>query len=311
MTISSVLRPFIPPASFALAGLGLSASPLASLAQKEVRETAAECIQCAISFLHLLAALHPLLHGSFALKLLHSGGRAGLPSLPISFAGCGALVNSPVVRLTAICICQSFCIAGPLTWPGAFILAPAAASACGAGAFAACLDSDLSRTPGLPLWHRSAFHLAFVRLLGGGALLCRFTAQVPVLLFMHTDSSEEDIRIADLTACRWPLPSSSEQEQVASPAESEPYADAHGVVDPPVRYIEVNVCIGERSICYFDITSGHTIQDLLDASEDPGCASSTTCYRVTRITVRTAAITLGCAERPPDYITPPSSDSEA
>ena len=71
---------------------------------------------------------------------------------------------------------------------------------------------------------------------------------------MHNDSSEEDTRIADLTACRWPLPSSSEQEQVASPAESEPYADAHGVVDPPVRSIEVNVCIGERSICFFDIS---------------------------------------------------------
>ena len=107
------------------------------------------------------------------------------------------------------------------------------------------------------------------------------------------------------------IDSSEEQEHVASPVESEPSADAHGVIALPVRYIEVNVCIGERSICYFDITSAHTIQDLLDASEDPGCASSTTCYRVMRITVRTAAITLGCAERPPDYITPPSSDSEA
>ena len=77
-----------------------------------------------------------------------------------------------------------------------------------------------------------------------------------------------------------------------------------------VRSIEVNVCINERSICFFDITSGHTIQDLLDASEDPGCANVTTCFRVTRITVHTTAIALGCAERPPDFITPPSSDDE-
>ena len=138
-------------------------------------------------------------------------------------------------------------------------------------------------------------------------LLPPSSAQVPFFIVMHTDSSEEETRVADLTACRWQLPSSPELEQVASPDEAVPWVAAN----PPERYIEVNVCIGDRSICYFDISSLHSIQDLLDASEDPGCASSTTSYRVTLITVRTVAIAHGCAERPHDYISPPSSDSEA
>ena len=125
---------------------------------------------------------------------------------------------------------------------------------------------------------------------------------------MNDDTSEEDTRIAELSACRWPTPNPS--EQAPSPSASGPYADAYGALDPPIRSIEVNVRVSERSICFFDITSGHTIQDLLDASEDPGCASVTTCFRVTHITVHTTAIALGCAERPPDFITPPTSDDE-
>ena len=115
---------------------------------------------------------------------------------------------------------------------------------------------------------------------------------------MTSDISDEEARISDPSA-----PAVDAQADV-------PYADAYGALDPPIRSIEVNVRVSERSICFFDITSGHTIQDLLDASEDPGCASVTTCFRVTHITVHTTAIALGCAERPPDFITPPSSDDE-
>ena len=145
----------------------------------------------------------------------------------------------------------------------------------------------------------------------GGLLLPLFAAcpaQVLLSIIMTDDTSDEDTRIAELSACRWPIPSPS--EQAPSPTASGPYADAYGALDPPIRSIEVNVRINERSICFFDITSGHTIQDLLDASEDPGCASVTTCFLVTHITVHTTAIALGCAERPPDFITPPSSDDE-
>ncbi|CAE7290157.1 unnamed protein product, partial [Symbiodinium microadriaticum] len=133
------------------------------------------------------------------------------------------------------------------------------------------------------------------------ALVFFFIAAVffqAVFFNMTSDISDEEARIADPSA-----PAVEAQADV-------PYADAYGALDPPIRSIEVNVRVNERSICFFDITSGHTIQDLLDASEDPGCASVTTCFRVTHITVHTTAIALGCAERPPDFITPPSSEDE-
>ena len=141
------------------------------------------------------------------------------------------------------------------------------------------------------------------------ALLPVGPTQVLLFIIMSDDNSEEDTRIAEILACRWPIPALPEQAPTS--VALGPYADAYGALDPPIRSIEVNVRVSERSICFFDITSGHTIQDLLDASEDPGCASVTTCFRVTRITVHTAAIALGCAERPPDFITPPTSDDES
>ena len=134
-----------------------------------------------------------------------------------------------------------------------------------------------------------------------------FPAQV-LFSIMNDDTSDEDTRIAELSACRWPIPSPS--DQAPSPTASRPYADAYGALDPPIRSIEVGVRVYEQSLCFFDVTSGHTIQALLDASEDPGCSNETTCFRVTHITVHITPIALGCAERPPDFITPPSSDDE-
>ena len=316
LNFSSVLRPFIPPASFALAGSGLSAPLLASLAKTGFFETFSECIQCSIAFLHSCSLTY-ILAWQLCSQALAFGTAGGSPVLALLICGVRSLGLSPVVRLTDLCFCQPFlqCRSFDLDW-GIFLAWPlplpvvqgllphALIPTCSVFRSAALASKCLSSGLRLPLRDGRG---PFPPLVCFVALLCCSSAQVPILLFMHTDSSEEETRIADLTACRWYLPSSPELEQVASPDEAVPWVAA----DPPARYIEVNVCIGDRSICYFDVSSLHSIQDLLDASEDPGCASSTTCYRVTRITVRTAAITLGCAERPPDYITPPSSDSEA
>ena len=187
---------------------------------------------------------------------------------------------------------------------------PALASACGARWL---FFSTRFRIPQVFFFIAAVFFAGFVFFVLFVPCCCllyllgRLLAQV-LFSIMNDDTSDEDTRIAELSACRWPIPAPS--EQAPSPTASAPYADAHGTLDPPVRSIEVNVRVSERSICFFDITSGHTIQDLLDASEDPGCASVTTCFRVTHITVHTTAIALGCAERPPDFITPPTSDDE-
>ena len=262
-----------------------------------------------------LAALHCIFVCSFAPKpLLWAGGPGTFAHLPLDVQ---ALTVSPVVRPVPCLTCTSRAAGGAGLAILAFI-APPSASACGAavGGFlwsplGVCLRPAAAQG-GFP-FARLRLHLtrrtACLSYCGSLHFTFVFPAQVRILILMSDDNSEEDTRMAEISACRWPILALSEQAP-SSPA-SGPYADARGALDPPIRTIEVNVRINERSICFFDITSGHTIQDLLDASEDPGCASVATCFRVTHVTVHTTAIALGCAERPPDFITPPSSDDEA
>ena len=287
---------------------------LASLAQKTGFEMILQCIQCSPAFLPFCNFTY-LLVWQLCSPALAFGTAGGSPILALLICGARSSGPSPVVRMTDFCFCQIFlhCRSFDSVW-GILLASPLPLPVVQGLLPHAFLPT--ARSSGLPRRHRSAFHWillasqGLVRPLSSPCRPCSqavlFIPQVPILLIMHTDSSEEETRIADLTACRWYLPPSPELEQVASPDEAVPWVAA----DPPARYIEVNVCIGDRSICYFDVSSLHSIQDLLDASEAPGCASVTTCYRVTCITVRTAAITLGCAERPPEYVTPPSSDSE-
>ena len=229
-----------------------------------------------------------------------------------------ALTASPVVRLVLCLTCILFVLQVALAW----LLSPTSPQPQPlpvvqrlAASFGPAWASHLGQLLSAQGIFILLVFVCFSRE-GGEFIVQWFFAALPsvcptqVLLFiiMSDDNSEEDTRIAEISACRWPI--LALPEQAPSSAASGPYADAYGALDPPIRTIEVNVCVNERSICFFDITSGHTIQDLLDASEDPGCASVTTCFRVTRITVHTTAIALGCAERPPDFITPPSSDDE-
>ena len=113
-------------------------------------------------------------------------------------------------------------------------------------------------------------------------LLAALPAQV-LLSLMNDDTSDEDTRIAELSACRWPIPSLS--DQASSPTASRLDADAPAALDQPIRTIEIGVRVHDQSLCFFDITSGQSIQELLEVCEDPGCSNETTCFRVSHITV--------------------------
>ena len=137
------------------------------------------------------------------------------------------------------------------------------------------------------------------------AVIC-LLAQVH-LYIMDGDSSEEEIRRAELSACRWSIPSLSDQD--SPPTASRPTGEVPLALGPPDRIIEVGVHIHE-ALWLFDIASWRCLRDLLEACEDPGCSNETTNYRVSHITVHITPIALGCQLRPPDFITPPSSDDE-
>ena len=123
------------------------------------------------------------------------------------------------------------------------------------------------------------------------------------LYLMNDDTSDEDTRHAELSACRWPIPSLS--DQASPPSASRLAADAPAALDQPDRIIEIGVRLHDQSLCFFDITSERSLRDLLEACEDPGCSNDATSYRVSHITVHITPVALGCAQRPPDFITPP------
>ena len=244
---------------------------------------------CSLFLLQVLAALHKIAYVAALLSSSCIWGGWAEPSCSLPAPRVVASAPSPVVRM-AVCLTDLACIVRSLwcvsSWPGSILLSPLLWCEV-----AFLVSTCASRSSGL-LLHRGG-------LLSGCAF---FVLRVPCRCSLH-------LIVCLLAQVFFNMPSDISDE-AASPEASGPYADAYGALDPPIRSIEVGVRINERSICFFDITSGHTIQDLLDASEDPGCASVTTCFRVTHITVHTTAIALGCAERPPDFITPPSSDDE-
>ncbi|CAE7832552.1 unnamed protein product, partial [Symbiodinium necroappetens] len=86
--------------------------------------------------------------------------------------------------------------------------------------------------------------------------------QVP-LCFMNDDTSDEDTRHAELSACRWPIPSLS--DEASPPSASRLAADAPAALDQPGRIIEIGVRVHDQSLCFFDITSGRSLQELLEA----------------------------------------------
>ncbi|OLQ08860.1 hypothetical protein AK812_SmicGene7613 [Symbiodinium microadriaticum] len=152
---------------------------------------------------------------------------------------------------------------------------------------------------------------ALIAFVGSGLSLALFAIRAFIqvhLYIMDGDSSEEEIRRAELSACRWSIPSLSDQD--SPPTASRPTGEVPLALGPPDRIIEVGVHIHGEALCFFDIASWRCLRDLLEACEDPGCSNETTNYRVSHITVHITPIALGCQLRPPDFITPPSSHDE-